>query len=172
MGPALSPGAVGQEMAACAVLGAALCAADPALSFAASGLACATVAAAVLAPGRRMETVAAYAGGCVTGALCVQPPGNAFSALLSAGAGLGVVCFLPRQWLTPAGPGGPPGETPQEERPRLSVAATRLEAVAESLSSLAETVNEVYDAFPRRCENFRWVIDNTHDTLCLSLIHI
>ena len=35
MGPALSPGAVAQEMAACAVLGAALCAADPALSFAA-----------------------------------------------------------------------------------------------------------------------------------------
>ena len=107
-------------------------------------------------------------GGCVTGALCVQPPGNAFSALLSAGAGLGVVCFLPRQWLTPAGPEEPPGETPQEERPRLSVAATRLEAVAESLSSLAETVNEVYDAFPRRCENFRWVIDNTHDTLCAN----
>ena len=48
------------------------------------------------------------------------------------------------------------------------MAATRLEAVAESLSSLAETVNEVYDAFPRRCENFRWVIDNTHDTLCAN----
>ena len=115
-----------------------------------------------------VETLAAYAGGCVTGALCVQPPGNAFSALLSAGAGLGVVCFLPRQWLTPAGPEEPPGETPQEERPRLSMAATRLEAVAESLSSLAETVNEVYDAFPRRCENFRWVIDNTHDSLCFN----
>ena len=163
-----SKGQAKAALAACAVLGAALCAADPALSFAASGLACATAAAAVLAPGRRMETVAAYAGGCVTGALCVQPPGNAFSALLSAGAGLGVVCFLPRQWLTPAGPEEPPGETPQEERPRLSVAATRLEAVAESLSSLAETVNEVYDAFPRRCENFRWVIDNTHDTLCAN----
>ena len=125
-------------------------------------------AGTLLAPGRRVEALAAYAGGCVTGALCVQPPGNAFSALLSAGAGLGVVCFLPRQWLTPAGPEEPPGETPQEERPRLSVAATRLEAVAESLSSLAETVNEVYDAFPRRCENFRWVIDNTHDTLCAN----
>ena len=125
-------------------------------------------AGTLLPPGRRVEALAAYAGGCVTGALCVQPPGNAFSALLSAGAGLGVVCFLPRQWLTPAGPEEPPGETPQEERPRLSVAATRLEAVAESLSSLAETVNEVYDVFPRRCENFRWVIDNTHDTLCAN----
>ena len=155
-------------LALCAATGAALCAADPELAPAAAGLSCATGAAALLAPGRRVEALAAYAGGCVTGALCVQPPGNAFSALLSAGAGLGVVCFLPRQWLTPAGPEEPPGETPQEERPRLSVAATRLEAVAESLSSLAETVNEVYDAFPRRCENFRWVIDNTHDTLCAN----
>ena len=155
-------------LALCAATGAALCAVDPELAPAAAGLSCATGAAALLAPGRRVEALAAYAGGCVTGALCVQPPGNAFSALLSAGAGLGVVCFLPRQWLTPAGPEEPPGEPPQEERPRLSVAATRLEAVAESLSSLAETVNEVYDAFPRRCENFRWVIDNTHDTLCAN----
>ena len=155
-------------LALCAATGAALCAVDPELAPAAAGLSCATGAAALLAPGRRVEALAAYAGGCVTGALCVQPPGNAFSALLSAGAGLGVVCFLPRQWLAPAGPEEPPGETPQEERPRLSVAATRLEAVAESLSSLAETVNEVYDAFPRRCENFRWVIDNTHDTLCAN----
>ncbi len=69
--------------------GAALCAADPELAPAAAGLSCATGAAAVLAPGRRVEALAAYAGGCVTGALCVQPPGNAFSALLSAGAGLG-----------------------------------------------------------------------------------
>ena len=113
-------------LALCAATGAALCAVDPELAPAAAGLSCATGAAALLAPGRRVEALAAYAGGCVTGALCVQPPGNAFSALLSAGAGLGVVCFLPRQWLTPAGPEEPPGETPQEERPRLSVAGTRL----------------------------------------------
>ena len=41
-----SKGQAKAALAACAVLGAALCAADPALSFAASGLACATVAAA------------------------------------------------------------------------------------------------------------------------------
>ncbi len=40
--------------------------------------------------------------------------------------------------------------------------------MAESLSSLAETVNAVYDAFPRRCDTFRWVIDNTHDSLCFN----
>ena len=50
----------------------------------------------------------------------------------------------------------------------IAAAATRLEAVAESLSSLAETVNEVYDALPHRCETFRWVIDNAHDALCFN----
>ncbi len=124
-----------------AVLGAALCAADPALAPAAAGLGCATAAAVVLAPGRRVETLAAYAGGCVSGVLCVQPPGNAFGLLFSAFGGM------------PA---------------RSAAASTRLEAVAQSLSSLAETVNAVYEGLPRRREGFRWVIDNVHDTLCFN----
>ena len=33
---------------------------------------------------------------------------------------------------------------------------------------VAETVNDVYDTLPHRRENFRWVIDNTHDTLCFN----
>ena len=122
-------------------------------------------AGALLAPGRRIEAFAAYAGGCVAGVLCVQPPGNAFSLLLSAGAGLAAAALLPKDWLAPV----PAAEAAApEERPRFSAAATRLEAVAESLSSLAETVNEVYDALPHRCESFRWVIDNTHDSLCFN----
>ena len=27
---------------------------------------------------------------------------------------------------------------------------------------------QVYDALPHRCESFRWVIDNTHDSLCFN----
>ena len=54
------------------------------------------------------------------------------------------------------------------ERARYPAAATRLEAVAQSLSSLAETVNDVYNALPHRCESYRWVIDNTHDSLCFN----
>ena len=154
-------------LAACAVCGAALCGADAGLACAAAGLSCGTAAAAVLAPGRRLEGLAAYAGGVVVGALCVQPPGAAFSVLLSAGAGLGVFCLLPRRWLAPERREELP-DTQSAERPRLSAAATRLELVAESLSSLAETVNDVYDALPRRCESYRWVIDNTHDTLCAN----
>ena len=152
-------------LACCAVLGAALCGADASLGPAAAGLSCASAAAALLAPGRRVEAFAAYAGGCVAGVLCIQPLAGAFSFLLSAGAGAGLCTLLPAGWLMPAlKEDDPPGD----ERPRLSAAATRLEAVAESLSSLAETVNEVYDAFPRRCEGFRWVIDNIHDSLCAN----
>ena len=146
-----------EALAFSGVTGAALAASDPALAPAAAGLACGCAAAAVLAPARRVEGLAAYAGGCVAGVLCIQPLAGAFSFLLSAGAGAGLCTLLPAGWLMPAlKEDDPPGD----ERPRLSAAATRLEAVAESLSSLAETVNEVYDAFPRRCEGFRWVIDN------------
>lgn len=150
-----------------AVLGAALCAADPALATAAAGLGCATAAAAVLAPGRRVETLAAYAGGCVSGVLCVQPPGNAFGLLFSACGGMAVVCLLPGGWLAPVAEPSQSGEnTPAPAR--SAAASTRLEAVAQSLSSLAETVNAVYEGLPRRREGFRWVIDNVHDTLCFN----
>ena len=150
-----------------AVLGAALCAADPALAPAAAGLGCATAAAAVLAPGRRVETLAAYAGGCVSGVLCVQPPGNAFGLLFSACGGMAVVCLLPGGWLAPVAEPSQSGKnTPAPAR--SAAASTRLEAVAQSLSSLAETVNAVYEGLPRRREGFRWVIDNVHDTLCFN----
>ena len=159
----------GQPLAALAcggVLGAALCAADPAQALAAAGLGCGTACAAVLAPGRRVEAAAAYAGGCLAGVLCVQPPGAAFSALLSMGLGtVGVLC-LPGAWLTPDR--AEEGSAQAAERPQTAAAATRLEAVAQSLTSLADTVNEVYAALPHRCESFRWVIDNTHDSLCFN----
>ena len=61
-------------------------------SPAAAGLACGCAAAAVLAPARRIEGLAAYGGGCVAGVLCVQPLAGAFGVLLSAGAGAGL-CF-------------------------------------------------------------------------------
>ena len=159
-------GQVKAALAGCAALGAGLCAADPALAPAAAGLTFATAAAAVLAPGQRIETVAAYAGGCVTGALCVQPPGNAFRYLLSVCGALAAVSALPPGLLAPEleekKPAAPPG------RPQFRAAATRLEQVSQSLSSLAETVNDVYETLPQPKEDFQWVINNTHDTLCFN----
>ena len=52
-------------LALCAATGAARCAVDPELAPAAAGLSCATGAAALLAPGRRVEALAAYAGSAI-----------------------------------------------------------------------------------------------------------
>ena len=161
-----SRGQPGAALACSGMLGAALCAADPALACGAAGLACGAAAACILAPGRRVEAAAAYAGGCVTGVLCVQPPGQAFAVLFSAGAGILCVLALPKSWLAPVA--APADRSQPVERARYPAAATRLEAVAQSLSSLAETVNDVYNALPHRCESYRWVIDNTHDSLCFN----
>ena len=57
-----SRGQPGAALACSGMLGAALCAADPALACAAAGLACGASAACILAPGRRVEAAAAYAG--------------------------------------------------------------------------------------------------------------
>ena len=146
------------------VSGAALCAADPSLAPASVGLCCGAAAALLLVPGRRVESLAVCGGGCVLGVLCNPAPASALPLLLSIFIGLGIAAALPRRLLAPV----PEEPAPPEEPPRLSMAATRLEAVAESLSSLADTVNEVYEAFPRRCDTFRWVIDNTHDSLCFN----
>ena len=102
----------------------------------------------------------------MTGVLCVQPPGQAFAVLFSAGAGILCVLALPKSWLAPVA--APADRSQPVERARYPAAATRLEAVAQSLSSLAETVNDVYNALPHRCESYRWVIDNTHDSLCFN----
>ena len=63
-----------------------------------------------------------------------------------------------------------------QEKPALAFAAFTGAALCAADPSLAPaavglccgTVNAVYDAFPRRCDTFRWVIDNTHDSLCFN----
>ena len=91
---------------------------------------------------------------------------SAFQYLLNVCIGITAMALMPARWLVPA----PEDKTPprQAQRPQYSAAATRLEQVSQSLASLAETVNDVYDTLPHRRENFRWVIDNTHDTLCFN----
>ena len=121
-------GLPGAALACSGMLGAALCAADPALACAAAGLACGASAACILAPGRRVEAAAAYAGGCVTGVLCVQPPGQAFAVLFSAGAGILCVLALPKSWLAPVA--APADHSQPVERARYPAAAPPLGAGA------------------------------------------
>lgn len=76
-------------LALCAATGAALCAVDPELAPAAAGLSCATGAAALLAPGRRVEALAAYVGGCVTGRSAFSRPATPFPPCSVRGPGWG-----------------------------------------------------------------------------------
>ena len=97
--------------------GAALAASDPALAPAAAGLACGCAAAAVLAPARRVEGLAAYAGGCVAGVLCVQP--------LAGGVQLSAQCRGGGRALRPAAC-GLADACPQRGRPARRRAAAPL----------------------------------------------
>ena len=71
------------------------------------------------------------------------------------------------QWVDIPEPEEKP-QAGQAQPQQYSAAATRLEQVSQSLASLAETVNDVYETLPHRREDFHWVIDNTHDTLCFN----
>ena len=112
------------------VTGAALASADPSLAPAAAGLACGCAAAAVLAPARRIEGLAAYGGGCVAGVLCVQPLAGALGFLLSAGAGAGPCCLragwpLPPRTMTRPGTSGPASPPPRPGWKRWPKASPR-----------------------------------------------
>ena len=141
-----------------------LCCADAALAGAAVGLCCGS-ALGLLAQGDRLVCAALYGGGALTGILASGPPGTAFGFLGALAVGAGAYLALPRRWLLPQ-----PAQPEQDEaaRPRLSVAAARLNTAAESLASLADTVNQVWEGLPRRQEGFRWVIDAAHDSLCAN----
>lgn len=121
-----SRGQPGAALACSGMLGAALCAADPALACAAAGLACGASAACILAPGRRVEAAAAYAGGCVTGCSASSRPGRPLQCCSAQGRA-SCACWLcpkagwllwphrptvPSRWSAPATRRRPPGWKP------------------------------------------------------------
>ena len=143
-----------------------LCCADPSLALGSAGLCCGA-ALGLLAQGDKWVCTAFYSGGALLSMLAAQPPGMAFPYLGALGAGAGACLLIPRRYLLrDASLARDPVET--ADKPQLSAAATRLNAAAESLSSLADTVNRVYEGLPHRQEGWRWVVDNTHDTLCAN----
>jgi stage II sporulation protein E len=136
---------------------------------AAVGLACGTVAAASIPPcvEDRFYCLAAYGAGGLAGAFCAATPGEALAFLEAVAVGGVGFVLLPKRYLLrdEAGESDP---AICAERPAQAAAATRLGAVAASLGGIAETVNDVYTALPRKTEDYRWVLDNTHDTLCFN----
>ena len=159
-------GKIQPALSSAAMAAAGLCCAGQDLACGGVGLCCGA-ALGLLAQGDKLVCTAFYSGGALIGILAVQPPGEAFGYLAALGAGAGACLLIPRRILMrDASLDHDPAE--RAEKPQLSAAATRLNAAAESLSSLADTVNRVYEGLPRRQEGWRWVVDNTHDTLCAN----
>ncbi len=138
-------------LAFAAVTGAALCAADPSLAPAAAGLCLRHGSGGAAGPGTAGGDPCRLCGGvCAGGALRPAAWQRLLALLLSAGAGPGGC--PPAARLAGAGAGRHPTQ-PGGAAPRFHAAATRLEAVAQSLSSLAETVNAgLRCACPAACE--------------------
>ena len=159
-------GKIQPALSSAGVAAAGLCCADPSLALGSAGLCCGA-ALGLLAQGDKWVCTAFYSGGALLSMLAAQPPGMAFPYLGALGAGAGACLLIPRRYLLrDASLAQDPAET--ADKPQLSAAATRLNAAAESLSSLADTVNRVYEGLPHRQEGWRWVVDNTHDTLCAN----
>ena len=160
-------GKIQPALSSAGVAAAGLCCADPSLALGSAGLCCGA-ALGLLAQGDKWVCTAFYSGGALLSMLAAQPPGMAFPYLGALGAGAGACLLIPRRYLLrDASLARDPAET--ADKPQLSAAATRLNAAAESLSSLADTVNRVYErAISEWQEGWRWVVDNTHDTLCAN----
>lgn len=153
----------GQAAPAAAALCCALCAADPALPYAAVAVCGGTALAAAGAPGRRVRCGALFALGCLPGLFCAVTMGAALRLALAAGIALLAFAAMPAR-LVLAVPAADPAET--AGRPAVSAAAARLGAVAESLTGIADTVNGVYAALPRQGETYNWVVERTQAELC------
>ena len=103
-----------------------------------------SLAAALLFPGERLRCAGAFAAGCLLGALAAPDPAALLPLATGAGTALLIYLALPDSVLRQIFP--PPADTRGAAATQgLSGAARRLNAVADSLSDIADTVNAVCD---------------------------
>ena len=155
----------------CALLtvagGAVLAAADPALCFACLGLAAGCLAAAYFTPGEKLGSGAVFLALSVFGSLAAPDGIAALGFLGSAALGEAGFFALPRRWLA-ALPGQAEAVSGAGQRPRVAGAVNQLESVAQALTGIADTVNQVYEALPKKGESYNWVADHVAEELCRS----
>ncbi len=158
-----------RECAALSVAGGTLiAAARPDLAFAGLSVAAACLAAGWAAPGERTGSGAVFLSAAVFGSLAAPDSLAALGFLGSAVLAEIAFFIMPRRWLA-AIPGQAQGTAVEAgQRSQLSGAAARLEQAAEVLSDIAETVNQVYTALPKKGENYNWVVDHVAEELCRS----
>ena len=144
--------------------GAAVCCADPRLVFAAQGLAVGTLAARQLWEGSRTLLCVWWLSGLLFGCLCAGPTALSFQVLGTGALTAAVFRVLPPGWWQP---------TEQERElgaarrlTTLSEASARLCGVADSLTRVSDTVEQVYRALPRRADTFARVEQYIQGELC------
>lgn len=140
-----------------------LSACDPTLSFAGLGIAAGCLAAAFFTPGERMGCATMFLAGGLLGALSAPNGAAVLSFLGSAVLGEAAFLILPQKLLSAL-----PGQidAAQGQRPQVAGAVSQLESVANALTGIADTVNQVYETMPRRSESYNWVIDYVAEDLC------
>lgn len=140
-----------------------LSACEPTLSFAGLGIAAGCLAAAFFTPGERMGCATMFLAGGLLGALSAPDGAAVLSFLGSAVLGEAAFLILPQKLLSAL-----PGQidAAQGQRPQVAGAVSQLESVANALTGIADTVNQVYETMPRRSESYNWVIDYVAEDLC------
>ncbi len=156
-------GSLEQSAVLALALSAAVCAADPSLSWAALAVDLGLLAAAVGGGAHRPRCAGLFAAGCVLGALAA-PDAAAAGWMLAAGlAGTAAFLACPDALLRGVFPPPAPPVTTQT----LSGAARRLSGVADSLADIAATVNEVCERqSPPKGETFDFVVEYAARHVC------
>lgn len=147
----------------CIALASALMAASTTLAYAGIGVAAGCLLAAAFAPGEPLGGAALFLAGCLPGMLAAPTPLSALRFLGSVAAIEAVARLVPRSALV-AVEGALPPEA--DQKPTLAGAAGRLNAVADALTDIADTVNAVCEKMPKRGEDFNWVVDQVARELC------
>lgn len=156
-------GSLEQSAVLAVAMAAAVTAAASTLSYAALAVALGTLGAAVLANGERWRCAGIFALGCGVGALAAPTPAGALWLCVSAGAGMLGFLACPPSLLRGIFP--PPA--PPVVSQTLGSAARRLAGVADSLSDIADTVNEVCERqLPPKGETYDFVVEYTARHVC------
>jgi len=158
-------GRVQEAALAAAALGGAAAAASPAYSGGALGVCIGALAAACLAPGERAGGGALYLLGAVLATATAPTPQAAAGCAATAAVSEAAFFCLPRAWMLAL-----PGARPlgQSSRAALVGVSGRLNAVADALADVADTVEEVSHRLPKKGETFNFVADYVAGQLCRS----
>ncbi len=141
--------------------------------FVGIGLLAASLATAQFGASEKAQSTLLFLGAALLGAFAsAYGAADLFDSKILAGVcfmgsvGVGLLAFLLLPPDILRAEASDAAARAQQMRPNFSIAGAQLGAVAQSLSDIAETVNDVYGALPRGGDDFNWVIEHMQETLC------